>query len=580
MNLERQNKDSKRKHRNRKEGVTMGETGCKVTVNDVVKEYEKGTPFSVLAAEYQQEYKDDIVLVLFNNRLYELSREIDQDGTLSFITTGDKAGRKAYRRSVTLLMQRGVYELAKKEEKEMSVRVEHSISQGYYCELFGKDGKIIPDNTYILKLKMEMMRLVDEKRPIEKRSMPTNEAVKLFRELGMYDKERLFHYRRSSRVNVYSIGNYMDYYYGYMVPDTGYLKYFDLELYDEGFVVLFPDKNTRMTAEFKPSHKLFHVLKESVEWSDKLDIRTIGALNDAVAQGKIQDVILVSEALMERKIGKLAEEIAAQPDKKFVMIAGPSSSGKTTFSHRLSIQLRAQGLHPHPIALDDYYVNREDTPRDENGKYNFECLEALDIELFNHDMSALLAGEKIELPTYNFRTGLREYKGNSKQLGKNDILVLEGIHGLNDKLSYSLPKSSKLKIYISALTQLNIDEHNNLPTTDGRIIRRIVRDARTRNITAKQTIAMWDSVRRGEEQYIFPFQEEADIMFNSALIYELAVLKQYAEPLLFEIDKDCPEYVEAKRLLKFLDYFLPVPSEEIGRNSILREFIGGSCFNV
>lgn len=558
----------------------MGETGCKVTVNDVVKEYEKGTPFSVLAAEYQQEYKDDIVLVLFNNRLYELSREIDQDGTLSFITTGDKAGRKAYRRSVTLLMQRGVYELAKKEEKEMSVRVEHSISQGYYCELFGKDGKIIPDSTYILKLKMEMMRLVDEKRPIEKRSMPTNEAVKLFRELGMYDKERLFHYRRSSRVNVYSIGNYMDYYYGYMVPDTGYLKYFDLELYDEGFVVLFPDKNTRMTAEFKPSHKLFHVLKESVEWSDKLDIRTIGALNDAVAQGKIQDVILVSEALMERKIGKLAEEIAAQPDKKFVMIAGPSSSGKTTFSHRLSIQLRAQGLHPHPIALDDYYVNREDTPRDENGKYNFECLEALDIELFNHDMSALLAGEKIELPTYNFRTGLREYKGNSKQLGKNDILVLEGIHGLNDKLSYSLPKSSKLKIYISALTQLNIDEHNNLPTTDGRIIRRIVRDARTRNITAKQTIAMWDSVRRGEEQYIFPFQEEADIMFNSALIYELAVLKQYAEPLLFEIDKDCPEYVEAKRLLKFLDYFLPVPSEEIGRNSILREFIGGSCFNV
>lgn len=558
----------------------MGETGCKVTVNDVVKEYEKGTPFSVLAAEYQQEYKDDIVLVLFNNRLYELSREIDQDGTLSFITTGDKAGRKAYRRSVTLLMQRGVYELAKKEEKEMSVRVEHSISQGYYCELFGKDGKIIPDNTYILKLKMEMMRLVDEKRPIEKRSMPTNEAVKLFRELGMYDKERLFHYRRSSRVNVYSIGNYMDYYYGYMVPDTGYLKYFDLELYDEGFVVLFPDKNTRMTAEFKPSHKLFHVLKESVEWSDKLDIRTIGALNDAVAQGKIQDVILVSEALMERKIGKLAEEIAAQPDKKFVMIAGPSSSGKTTFSHRLSIQLRAQGLHPHPITLDDYYVNREDTPRDENGKYNFECLEALDIELFNHDMSALLAGEKIELPTYNFRTGLREYKGNSKQLGKNDILVLEGIHGLNDKLSYSLPKSSKLKIYISALTQLNIDEHNNLPTTDGRIIRRIVRDARTRNITAKQTIAMWDSVRRGEEQYIFPFQEEADIMFNSALIYELAVLKQYAEPLLFEIDKDCPEYVEAKRLLKFLDYFLPVPSEEIGRNSILREFIGGSCFNV
>ena len=556
------------------------ETGCKVKINGVVREYKKGITFAELAAEYQPEYKDDIVLVLFNNRLHELSKTLEQSGELSFITTGDKAGRKAYRRSVTLLMQRGVYQLAKKDNSEMSVRVEHSISQGYYCELYGKEGKIVPDSTYILRLKMEMMHLADEKRSIEKRSMQTNEALALFRELGMYDKERLFRYRRSSRVNVYSIGNYMDYYYGYMVPDTGYLKYFDLELYEDGFVVLFPDKNTRLTAEFNPSHKLFHVLKESSEWGDKLDIGTIGALNDAVAKGRIQDVILVSEALMERKIGKLAEEIAAQPDKKFIMIAGPSSSGKTTFSHRLSIQLMAQGVKPHPIALDDYYCNREDTPKDENGKYNFECLEALDIEQFNQDMSALLKGERVELPTYNFRTGLREYKGDYKQLGKNDILVIEGIHGLNDKLSYSLPKSSKLKIYISALTQLNIDEHNNLPTTDGRIIRRIVRDARTRNITAKQTIAMWDSVRRGEEQYIFPFQEEADIMFNSALIYELAVLKQYAEPLLFEIDKDCPEYVEAKRLLKFLDYFLPVPSEEIGRNSILREFIGGSCFNV
>lgn len=281
---------------------------------------------------------------------------------------------------------------------------------------------------------------------------------------------------------------------------------------------------------------------------------------------------------MERKIGSMAEDIAAVPDKKFVMIAGPSSSGKTTFSHRLSIQLMALGLKPHPIALDDYYVDRVDTPKHPDGTYNFECLEALDIELFNRDMSALLAGERVELPIYNFRTGKREYKGNYKQLGKNDILVLEGIHGLNDKLSYSLPKSSKLKIYISALTQLNIDEHNSLPTTDGRMIRRMVRDARTRNISAKETIAMWGSVRKGEEQYIFPFQEEADIMFNSALIYELAVLKQYAEPLLFEIDKSCPEYVEAKRLLKFLDYFLPVPSEDIGRNSILREFIGGSCF--
>ena len=365
-----------------------------------------------------------------------------------------------------------------------------------------------------------------------------------------------------------------------MVPDTGYLKYFELKLYDKGFVVLFPDKDTKAVPPFSPSHKLFQVLRESAEWSEKLDIATIGALNDAIAQGRIRKVILLAEALMERKVGKLAEQIAAEPDKKFVMIAGPSSSGKTTFSHRLSIQLMAQGLKPHPIALDDYYVDRVDTPKDEDGNYNFECLEAIDIELFNHDMSALLKGERVSLPTYNFRTGKREYKGNYKQLGKNDILVLEGIHGLNDRLSYTLPSSSKLKIYISALTQLNIDEHNSLPTTDGRMIRRMVRDARTRNITARETIRMWDSVRRGEEQYIFPFQDDADIMFNSALIYELAVLKQYAEPLLFQIGKECPEYTEAKRLLKFLDYFLPVPSEDVAQNSILREFIGGSCFHV
>lgn len=424
------------------------------------------------------------------------------------------------------------------------------------------------------------MRMAEENIPIQKKSISTDDAVELFRNSGMHDKERLFSYRRSSKVNIYSIGHYTDYFYGYMAPSTGYLKYFELEPYEDGFVVMFPDKNTRVPAEFTPSHKLFHVLRESAEWGETMQIGTIGALNDAVAQGRIRDVILVAEALMERKIGTLAEQIASQPDKKFVMIAGPSSSGKTTFSHRLSIQMMAQGLKPHPIALDDYYVNRVDTPKDENGNYNFECLEALDIELFNHDMSALLKGERVELPTYNFRTGKREYKGIVKQLGKNDILVLEGIHGLNGKLSYSLPESSKLKIYISALTQLSIDEHNNLPTTDGRMIRRMVRDARNRNISAKETIAMWDSVRRGEEQYIFPFQDEADVMFNSALIYELAVLKQYAEPLLFQIDKNCPEYTEAKRLLKFLDYFLPVPSEDIEKNSILREFIGGSCFNV
>ena len=554
----------------------MAESICRIRINGEEKQYPKGAYFQDIVAEYQGQYQDDIVLVLFNNRLRELSRRAKTDGELSFVTTKDKAGRKAYRRSMSLLMQRAIYNLAKADGKHVSVRIEHSISQGYFCELKGE----APNEAYLLRLREEMVRLSEERIPIRKESISTDEALALFHELGMRDKERLFAYRRSSKVNIYSIGNYIDYFYGYMVPDTGYLKYFELKLYYNGFVVLFPDKDTKAVPPFSPSHKLFQVLRESAVWSEKLDIATIGALNDAIAQGRIRKVILLAEALMERKVGKLAEQIAAEPDKKFVMIAGPSSSGKTTFSHRLSIQLMAQGLKPHPIALDDYYVDRVDTPKDEDGNYNFECLEAIDIELFNHDMSALLKGERVSLPTYNFRTGKREYKGNYKQLGKNDILVLEGIHGLNDRLSYTLPSSSKLKIYISALTQLNIDEHNSLPTTDGRMIRRMVRDARTRNITARETIRMWDSVRRGEEQYIFPFQDDADIMFNSALIYELAVLKQYAEPLLFQIGKECPEYTEAKRLLKFLDYFLPVPSEDVAQNSILREFIGGSCFHV
>lgn len=303
-------------------------------------------------------------------------------------------------------------------------------------------------------------------------------------------------------------------------------------------------------------------------------------MNECVSKGGIKELILIAEALQEERISKIADQIGERKHVKFVMIAGPSSSGKTTFSHRLSIQLAVHGLKPHPIGMDNFYLNRVDTPRDENGDYDFECAEAIDIELFNRTMTALLNGERVEMPYYNFVTGKREYKGEFLQLKENDILVIEGIHGLNDKVSQMLPKESKFKIYISALTQLNIDEHNRIPTTDGRLIRRMVRDNRTRGTKAQDTIAMWQSVRRGEDKNIFPYQEEADVMFNSALIYELAVLKLYAEPILFQIPEDAPEYMEAKRLLKFLDYFVGVPSEDIPNNSILREFVGNSCFDV
>lgn len=553
----------------------MQEKSIHLLIRGEEREYPAGTTYMEIAKEYQQYYEDDIVLVLLNNRLRELPKSVEMDGTLEFVTTEDKTGKKAYRRSVSLLMQKAVHNLY--GEQGITVRVMHSIGQGNYCEL---QGDIEVTREVVLRLKMEMMRLCDANLPIEKRNMNTDEAVMLFGRLGMKDKEKLFGYRRSSRVNIYDLDHYKDYFYGYMVPSTGYLKYFDLLQYKEGFMLLYPGKNSRVIDAFVPSEKLYQTLTEASDWGNTMGIGTVGALNDAIAGGTIEDIILVQEALMEQKIGQLAEQIAREKDKKFIMIAGPSSSGKTTFSHRLSIQLKAQGLKPHPVPLDDFYLDRTLTPRDADGNFDFECLEALDVERFNHDMGELLAGKEVELPIFNFKTGRREEKGRLMKLGADDVLVIEGIHGLNDKLSHSLPKTSKFKIYISALTQLDIDEHNCLPTTDGRLLRRIVRDARTRATSARETIAMWDSVRRGEEKNIFPFQEEADVMFNSALIYELSVLKQYAEPLLFAIEKDCPEYLEAKRLLKFLDYFLPVPSEGISQNSILREFIGGSCFHV
>ena len=347
-------------------------------------------------------------------------------------------------------------------------------------------------------------------------------------------------------------------------------------------VLMLPDsREPERVPEFQEDRrKLFRVMEESDEWGKMLRVGCVGELNDQITKGNCRDLVLIQEALQEKKIGEIAAAVAGMPDKKFVMIAGPSSSGKTTFARRLSIQLMAQGMTPHPVSVDDYFVDREHTPRDENGNYNFEALECIDLQKFNDDMTALLEGRTVELPRFNFKTGKREYKGDFITMGPHDILVIEGIHCLNDRMSERLPAANKFKIYISALTQLNVDEHNRIPTTDGRLLRRIVRDARTRGNSAQETIRMWPSVRRGEEENIFPYQEDADVMFNSSLVYELAVLKQYAEPLLFSVPRDSEEYLEAKRLLKFLDYFLGVDSSGVPVNSLIREFIGGSCFNV
>lgn len=544
---------------------------------DVIRDYPEGISLAEIAEEFQGGMEDDILLASVNGKLQELHKKVKKDATVAFLTAKSKPGYQTYKRSLTFLMLKAFYEVVGVENIR-KVTVDFSIGKGLFIE---PSGDFTLDEGLLLRVKEQMREYVKEEIPIMKRSLNTADAMELFRRHRMYDKERLFYYRRVSRVNVYSIGGFEDYYYGYMVKNTRYLKYFDLALYEHGFVLLMPTmEDTKAVPPLEPSDKLFQVLMESSSWGKRLGVANVGALNHQISHGKANELILIQEALMEKRIGQIAEMAASQPGKKFVMIAGPSSSGKTTFSHRLSIQLQALGMTPHPIAVDDYFVNRVDTPRDENGDYNYEILEALDTRRFNEDMVNLLNGHTVEMPRYNFKTGQREYKGDQLRLGREDILVIEGIHCLNDRLSYSLPADSKFKVYISALTQLNIDEHNRIPTTDGRLIRRMVRDARTRGTSARDTIKMWPSVRRGEQENIFPFQEEADVMFNSALVYELSVLKQYAEPLLFAIPRDSEEYVEAKRLLKFLDYFLGVSSEDIPKNSIVREFIGGSCFRV
>jgi len=533
----------------------------------------EGTRFLDLAEKYQKFYKDQIVLVMHDHRLRELNKTVKKDMEISFITMTDKDGKRAYRRSAVLLMQKAANNLWK---NDVMIRVNHSLGQGYFCSMEGVE----LNKANILMLKEEMLRIEAHDYQIEKYNVNRDEAIELFEGFGLIDKKLTMEYRRNSRVNLYSVDGFVDYHFGFMVPSTGYIKWFDLDLYENGFVIMFPNKNGSVVEPLVTSSKLFHTLQDSKKWSQMLGVGTVGALNEAISHGGGHELILLQEALMEERIGNIAAQIAASHDKKFVMIAGPSSSGKTTFSNRLSIQLRAKGLNPHPIGLDDYYIDRDKCPRDENGEFDFECLESIDVEKFNEDMTALLNGEEILMPSFNFKTGRREYRGKKLKLGENDILVIEGIHGLNDKLSYTLPAESKFRIYISALTQLNIDEHNPLPTTDGRLLRRIVRDARTRGTSAQETLGMWASVRRGEEKYIFPFQDSADVMFNSALVYEMAVLKVYAEPLLFQIPRDSEEYLEAKRLLKLLDYFLPLPTEGIAQNSLVREFVGGSCFNV
>lgn len=571
-----------------------------ITMDGKQYKMDKFSAISEFLHTYMPEEKNKYVLAFCNRKLCELNKLLERDVEIKLVEKNSVIGMDTYKRSLTFLMVKAFSDVMGHETvvdadtgKEKlsvwySVNVMYSLGKGYYCRLQKNEAvcdtvkttQIPVTKEILVKVKNRMNEMVRKDITIVKQSVSTDEAIARFARQGRYDKEKLFCYRRVSKANLYSIEDYEDYFYGYMVPSTGYLTCYDLLLYDEGFMLMAPTREEpELIPEFVPQEKLFNVLKTSDAWSKTLEVSNVGELNECITHGDIRELMLVQEALQEKQIAQIADMIR-EGEKKIVLIAGPSSSGKTTFSHRLSVQLRAHGLRPYPFALDNYFVDRELTPKDENGNYNFECIEAMDLDLFHSDMEKLLAGEEIQVPTFNFTQGRKEYKGKKLKLNDGDVLVVEGIHALNPRMTSGLPEESKFKIYISALTQLNVDDHNRIPTTDGRLLRRIVRDARTRGNNAQETIAMWQSVRRGEESYIFPFQEEADVMFNSALIYELSVIKQYAEPLLFSVPKECDEYYEAKRLLKFLDYFLGLEVTNIPTNSILREFVGGGCFDL
>ena len=540
---------------------------------------EKGTTFEQVVKETSFKDKEHVALVYFNNQMRELSKKVETDGVLSLSTTRDQAGYMTYCRTAQMMLIKAVREVLGDIRDECQIRIEFSLGNAYYCVI--NDGDYEVSDDFAREVADEMRRLSERDIPITKKAYPKDIAIEVFRRQGMMDKVKLFHFRMSSSVNVYQMDGLYDYFYGYMLPRTGYVKQFDVKAYESGLLLMLPSMNDPdKVDEFTEQVSLFEQLELSNSWGKLVEVNTVGDLNEKICDGEFQEMILVQEALQERRIADIAKSIYNREKVRFVLVAGPSSSGKTTFAHRLSVQLRSFGLHPHIIQMDDYFVNREHTPVDIDGNYMFDVIEALDLELFEDDMNALAAGETIELPTFDFKLGKRVYKGNTLTFGDDDILIIEGIHGLNPIMTRGLDDDLKFKIYISAMTSLNIDEHNRIPSSDVRLIRRMVRDARTRGNLVVDTINGWQKVRDAEEINVFPYQDEADCVFNSTLNYELAVLKHFAEPLLFNVRQSDPAFYEAKRLLKFLDYFVGVDTTAIPTNSICREFVGGSCFTM
>jgi uridine kinase len=540
----------------------------------VQREYPKNISLWEISKEFAGCYPTAIVAAKVNNDITDLQASLNTDCTVDFLDLTSADGIKVYERSLTFVMIAAAQDLFPDGE----VTVEHSLSKGLYCEIH-LGTELAADD--VQKLQARMREIVAEDRPIVRKVLAIKEAIELFAITKQAEKVKLLQQLKREKVSIYYCGEAYDYFYGTMVPSTGYIKLFDLKFYAPGLILRFPQKDDPVKLPpFTEQPKLAQIFLEAEQWGQILRCGYVATLNEQINNNNIKDIIRVAEALHEKKLGHIADFIADHRQKvRVILVAGPSSSGKTTFAHRLNIHLRVNGVRPVPISLDDYFLDRADTPRDEYGNYDFEAIEALDLELFNEHLTRILKGEEVKIPSYNFLTGQREYRGHKILIDNDQPLIIEGIHGLNERLTAAIPRELKVKIYISALTQLSIDNHNRITTTDTRLLRRIVRDSQFRAHDALKTLKIWPSVRRGEERNIFPYQEEADIMFNTALIYELAVLKKYAEPLLSEIGPAEPEYSEAKRLLNFLAFFTGIEDEdEIPPNSILREFTGKSCF--
>ena len=541
--------------------------------NGETKNITEGTSLREVCKDYYYNCNSIIVAAKVDNAIKELNYQINKSCNIEFIDLTHEDGQRIYRRSLCFILIKAVNDIFPKRK----IVISHSIGKGLYCEVRGKK-KLTKQDTQ--KIKKRMKELINAKIPFVKRIVSIDEAKQTFKKDGRTDRLLAIEHRRKPYVTIYNCDGLDDYFYGYMVPHTGYIELFDLVYHEPGLILLFPSRrNPSVLPVYTEQKKLFSIFMEYKKWGKILGVENVGALNEIVNKNQVHDLIRVSEALHEKKIASIADMIAESKDnKRIILVSGPSCSGKTTFAKRLSIQLRVCGIKTVIISLDDYFVNREHTPIDSKGDYDFEALEAIDVELFNKQLLLLLSGKEVGIPIFNFPKGCREKKSKKLKIDNNHVLIVEGIHGLNEKLTHMINREEKFKIYISALTSLNIDDHNRISTTDGRIIRRLVRDFQYRGVNGINTIRRWPSVKRGEQKNIFPFQEEADIMFNSSLVYELGVLKKMSENIIGEIDSSYPEYSEAKRLTEFLGYFLPISHKEIPLNSILREFIGGSCF--